>query len=52
MFLSPLPSTHPKPQYKTLAARRHHQDEKHQRGDAARVAREYRREAEGYNARI
>ena len=34
------------------AARRHHQDEKHQRGDAARVAREYRREAEGYNARI
>ena len=34
------------------AARHHHQDEKHQRGDAARVAREYRREAESYNARI
>ena len=34
------------------AARHHHQDEKHQRGDAARTAREYRREVEGYNARI
>ena len=38
--------------WKNEADRRQHQDEKYQRGDAARAVREYRREAEGYNARI
>ena len=38
--------------WKNEATRHHHQNEKHQRGDAARTARDYRRESEGYNARI
>ena len=39
-------------EWENEATRHQHQDENHQRGDAARVAREYRREAEGYHARL